>query len=93
MDIMSYVPPPEFISPQLSIQAGVNSFRRRPTSLSILLVLLIISFCSLLTRLGEWQEIVIDDRLPTRHGQLIYLKSKEENEFWCSLIEKAYAKW
>jgi len=45
------------------------------------------------SRFGEWHEVVIDDRLPTRHNSLIYLRSKEENEFWCSLIEKAYAKW
>ena len=27
-------------------------------------------------RFGEWVEIVIDDRLPTRRGQLIYLRSR-----------------
>ncbi|CAG2228582.1 CAPNN [Mytilus edulis] len=43
-------------------------------------------------RFGQWEDVYIDDLLPTADGKLIYGKCTDPCEFWVAFVEKAYAK-
>ncbi|KAM4675585.1 calpain-5-like [Discoglossus pictus] len=44
-------------------------------------------------KFGKWVELLIDDRLPTVGGELLFCRPcQKRGAFWCALLEKAYAK-
>lgn len=41
---------------------------------------------------GKWVDVHIDDLLPTVNDEILFAHSSDPDEFWVSLVEKAYAK-
>ena len=44
-------------------------------------------------RFGKWEQVLVDDLIPTKDGSPVFTFSKDDNEWWGALLEKAYAKY
>ncbi|XP_007470958.1 PREDICTED: calpain-13 [Lipotes vexillifer] len=42
---------------------------------------------------GQWVEVEIDDHLPVLNNEYFFVNPRDKQEFWPSLLEKAYAKF
>ena len=49
-------------------------------------------FRFLFWRFGSWEEVVVDDLIPTHGGKPVFTHSRDKDEWWAALMEKAYAK-
>ena len=43
-------------------------------------------------RVGTWEEVLVDDLIPTHDGRPVFTHSRDQDEWWGALLEKAYAK-
>ena len=43
-------------------------------------------------RFGHWKQVLVDDLIPTKDGVPIFNHSRDNDEWWPALMEKAYAK-
>ncbi len=50
------------------------------------------NFCSRFWHTGRWIKVVVDDLLPSRHGESLFITSNFNDEFWAAMTEKAFAK-